>query len=199
MVLRAAFLGVGRFWVWDALMWGSVLGEGDPRVESKNGSDGHDLQQRILCFVSAGWSGCQLGANATCGHGERRRLLSCRRSDGATVSTQLCQRVRMARVGQGNDQAVILFPERLLICPETPSVRGGEVAFGAGSAAVGCFGGEKHPWGVSGWYHSLAQVGGFGVGVAWMGHSDRPCTMAPTKQATREIVPYQKFGIVLSE
>uniref|UniRef100_A0A8C3K8S6 Thrombospondin type 1 domain containing 7B n=1 Tax=Calidris pygmaea TaxID=425635 RepID=A0A8C3K8S6_9CHAR len=42
-----------------------------------------------LCFVSAGWSGCQLGANATCGHGERRRLLSCRRSDGAIVSTKL--------------------------------------------------------------------------------------------------------------
>ncbi|KAF4788175.1 hypothetical protein TURU_163621 [Turdus rufiventris] len=38
-----------------------------------------------------GWSGCQLGANATCGHGERRRLLSCQRSDGATVSMQLCQ------------------------------------------------------------------------------------------------------------
>ncbi|KAJ7407423.1 thrombospondin type-1 domain-containing protein 7B-like protein [Willisornis vidua] len=38
-----------------------------------------------------GWSGCQLGANATCGHGERRRLLSCRRSDGATVSMRLCQ------------------------------------------------------------------------------------------------------------
>lgn len=56
---------------------------------------------RVFCFVSAGWSGCQLGANAACGRGERRRLLSCRRSDGATVSTTLCQRVRMARHGAG--------------------------------------------------------------------------------------------------
>ncbi|XP_015490887.1 thrombospondin type-1 domain-containing protein 7B [Parus major] len=44
-----------------------------------------------------GWSGCQLGANATCGHGERRRLLSCQRSDGATVSMQLCQQLHLEK------------------------------------------------------------------------------------------------------
>ncbi|XP_009998692.1 PREDICTED: thrombospondin type-1 domain-containing protein 7B [Chaetura pelagica] len=47
-----------------------------------------------------GWSGCQLGAQAACGHGERRRLLSCQRSDGATVSTQLCQRLGLEKPAQ---------------------------------------------------------------------------------------------------
>ncbi|NWT41467.1 THS7B protein, partial [Chroicocephalus maculipennis] len=54
-----------------------------------------------------GWSGCQLGANATCGHGERRRLLSCRRSDGATVSTQLCQRLRLEKPVQTSSRCVV--------------------------------------------------------------------------------------------
>ncbi|NWX72371.1 THS7B protein, partial [Alca torda] len=54
-----------------------------------------------------GWSGCQLGANATCGHGERRRLLSCRRSDGATVSTQLCQRLRLEKPAQTSSRCVV--------------------------------------------------------------------------------------------
>ncbi|NXX44406.1 THS7B protein, partial [Tricholaema leucomelas] len=54
-----------------------------------------------------GWSGCQLGANATCGHGERRRLLSCRRSDGAIVSTQLCQRLRLEKPVQLSSRCVV--------------------------------------------------------------------------------------------
>ncbi|NXC13134.1 THS7B protein, partial [Corythaeola cristata] len=54
-----------------------------------------------------GWSGCQLGANATCGHGERRRLLSCRRSDGATVSTQLCQRLHLEKPVQTSSRCVV--------------------------------------------------------------------------------------------
>ncbi|XP_064307109.1 thrombospondin type-1 domain-containing protein 7B isoform X1 [Phalacrocorax carbo] len=54
-----------------------------------------------------GWSGCQLGANATCGHGERRRLLSCRRSDGATVSMQLCQRLRLEKPAQTSSRCVV--------------------------------------------------------------------------------------------
>ncbi|KAM6080415.1 thrombospondin type-1 domain-containing protein 7B isoform 4-T4 [Theristicus caerulescens] len=54
-----------------------------------------------------GWSGCQLGANATCGHGERRRLLSCRRSDGATVSTQLCQRLHLEKPMQTSSRCVV--------------------------------------------------------------------------------------------
>uniref|UniRef100_A0A8C8B6D5 Thrombospondin type-1 domain-containing protein 7A n=1 Tax=Otus sunia TaxID=257818 RepID=A0A8C8B6D5_9STRI len=54
-----------------------------------------------------GWSGCQLGANATCGRGERHRLLSCRRSDGATVSTQLCQRLRLEKPMQTRSRCVV--------------------------------------------------------------------------------------------
>ncbi|XP_074729867.1 thrombospondin type-1 domain-containing protein 7B isoform X2 [Strix uralensis] len=54
-----------------------------------------------------GWSGCQLGANATCGRGERHRLLSCRRSDGATVSTQLCQRLRLEKPVQTRSRCVV--------------------------------------------------------------------------------------------
>ncbi|NXN47599.1 THS7B protein, partial [Rhinoptilus africanus] len=54
-----------------------------------------------------GWSGCQLGANATCGHGERRRLLSCRRSDGATVGTQLCQRLRLEKPLQTSSRCLV--------------------------------------------------------------------------------------------
>ncbi|NXT48186.1 THS7B protein, partial [Pluvianellus socialis] len=54
-----------------------------------------------------GWSGCQLGANATCGHGERRRLLSCQRSDGATVGTQLCQRLRLEQPLQTSSRCVV--------------------------------------------------------------------------------------------
>ncbi|XP_072730524.1 thrombospondin type-1 domain-containing protein 7B isoform X4 [Ciconia boyciana] len=54
-----------------------------------------------------GWSGCQLGANATCGLGERRRLLSCRRSDGATVSLQLCQRLRLEKPVQTRSRCVV--------------------------------------------------------------------------------------------
>ncbi|KAM7097072.1 thrombospondin type-1 domain-containing protein 7B isoform 4-T6 [Ciconia maguari] len=54
-----------------------------------------------------GWSGCQLGANATCGLGERRRLLSCRRSDGATVSMQLCQRLRLEKPVQTRSRCVV--------------------------------------------------------------------------------------------
>ncbi|XP_061210326.1 thrombospondin type-1 domain-containing protein 7B isoform X2 [Neopsephotus bourkii] len=54
-----------------------------------------------------GWSGCQLDANATCGLGERRRLLSCQRSDGATVSTQLCQRLRLEKPVQTSSQCMV--------------------------------------------------------------------------------------------
>ncbi|NWR84339.1 THS7B protein, partial [Furnarius figulus] len=54
-----------------------------------------------------GWSGCQLGANATCGHGERRRLLSCQRSDGATVSMQLCQRLGLEKPVQTSSRCVV--------------------------------------------------------------------------------------------
>ncbi|NXK87861.1 THS7B protein, partial [Formicarius rufipectus] len=54
-----------------------------------------------------GWSGCQLGANATCGHGERRRLLSCWRSDGATVSMQLCQRLRLEKPMPTSSRCVV--------------------------------------------------------------------------------------------
>ncbi|KAM9235501.1 thrombospondin type-1 domain-containing protein 7B [Leptosomus discolor] len=54
-----------------------------------------------------GWSGCQLDANATCGRGERRRLLSCQRSDGATVSTQLCQRLRLEKPVQTSSRCVV--------------------------------------------------------------------------------------------
>ncbi|XP_074001245.1 thrombospondin type-1 domain-containing protein 7B [Numenius arquata] len=54
-----------------------------------------------------GWSGCQLGANATCGHGERRRLLSCRRSDGAIVSTKLCQRLHLEKPVQTSSRCVV--------------------------------------------------------------------------------------------
>ncbi|XP_068051274.1 thrombospondin type-1 domain-containing protein 7B isoform X2 [Anomalospiza imberbis] len=54
-----------------------------------------------------GWSGCQLGANATCGHGERRRLLSCRRSDGATVSMQLCQRLHLEKPVPTSSRCVV--------------------------------------------------------------------------------------------
>ncbi|XP_054033191.1 thrombospondin type-1 domain-containing protein 7B [Dryobates pubescens] len=54
-----------------------------------------------------GWSGCQLGANATCGHGERQRLLSCRRSDGAIVSTQLCQQLRLEKPVQLSSRCVV--------------------------------------------------------------------------------------------
>ncbi|XP_041329117.1 thrombospondin type-1 domain-containing protein 7B [Pyrgilauda ruficollis] len=54
-----------------------------------------------------GWSGCQLGANATCGHGERRRLLSCRRSDGATVSMQLCQQLHLEKPVPTSSRCVV--------------------------------------------------------------------------------------------
>ncbi|XP_014796606.1 PREDICTED: thrombospondin type-1 domain-containing protein 7B isoform X1 [Calidris pugnax] len=54
-----------------------------------------------------GWSGCQLGANATCGHGERRRLLSCQRSDGAIVSTKLCQRLGLEKPVQTSSRCVV--------------------------------------------------------------------------------------------
>uniref|UniRef100_A0A8C4VDA8 Thrombospondin type-1 domain-containing protein 7A n=1 Tax=Falco tinnunculus TaxID=100819 RepID=A0A8C4VDA8_FALTI len=54
-----------------------------------------------------GWSGCQLGANATCGHGERRRLLSCQRSDGATVSMQLCRRLHLEKPVQMSSRCVV--------------------------------------------------------------------------------------------
>ncbi|XP_058277386.1 thrombospondin type-1 domain-containing protein 7B [Hirundo rustica] len=54
-----------------------------------------------------GWSGCQLGANATCGHGERRRLLSCRRSDGATVSMQLCQQLQLEKPVPTSSRCVV--------------------------------------------------------------------------------------------
>ncbi|NXQ22466.1 THS7B protein, partial [Peucedramus taeniatus] len=54
-----------------------------------------------------GWSGCQLGANATCGHGERRRLLSCRRSDGATVSMELCQRLHLEKPVPTSSRCVV--------------------------------------------------------------------------------------------
>ncbi|XP_069717652.1 thrombospondin type-1 domain-containing protein 7B isoform X1 [Phaenicophaeus curvirostris] len=54
-----------------------------------------------------GWSGCQLGANATCGRGERRRLLSCQRSDGATVSMQLCQRLHLEKPVQTSSPCVV--------------------------------------------------------------------------------------------
>ncbi|NXP12520.1 THS7B protein, partial [Thinocorus orbignyianus] len=54
-----------------------------------------------------GWSGCQLDANATCGHGERRRLLSCQRSDGAVVSTKLCQRLRLEKPVQTSSRCVV--------------------------------------------------------------------------------------------
>lgn len=96
------------------------------------------------------------------------------------------------RVGQGNARRLILFlgSRCVLIRAKTLSIDGGEVVSGAGSAAVGCFGQPKHPQGVSGWFHSLTQRGGFGVGVAGMGHSCRPCTMAQSKLASSEIVPY---------
>uniref|UniRef100_A0A8C3TSV4 Thrombospondin type 1 domain containing 7B n=1 Tax=Catharus ustulatus TaxID=91951 RepID=A0A8C3TSV4_CATUS len=54
-----------------------------------------------------GWSGCQLGANATCGHGERRRLLSCQRSDGATVSMQLCQQLHLEKPVPTSSRCVV--------------------------------------------------------------------------------------------
>ncbi|NXO34104.1 THS7B protein, partial [Locustella ochotensis] len=54
-----------------------------------------------------GWSGCQLGANATCGPGERRRLLSCRRSDGATVSMQLCQQLHLEKPVPTSSRCVV--------------------------------------------------------------------------------------------
>ncbi|NWS68862.1 THS7B protein, partial [Crotophaga sulcirostris] len=54
-----------------------------------------------------GWSGCQLAANATCGRGERRRLLSCQRSDGATVSMRLCQQVRLEKPVQTSSRCVV--------------------------------------------------------------------------------------------
>uniref|UniRef100_A0A803WA16 Thrombospondin type-1 domain-containing protein 7A n=1 Tax=Ficedula albicollis TaxID=59894 RepID=A0A803WA16_FICAL len=54
-----------------------------------------------------GWSGCQLGANATCGRGERRRLLSCRRSDGATVSMQLCQQLQLEKPVPTSSRCVV--------------------------------------------------------------------------------------------
>ncbi|NWV59055.1 THS7B protein, partial [Malurus elegans] len=54
-----------------------------------------------------GWSGCQLGANATCGLGERRRLLSCRRSDGATVSMRLCQRLGLEKPVPTSSRCVV--------------------------------------------------------------------------------------------
>ncbi|XP_063257059.1 thrombospondin type-1 domain-containing protein 7B [Prinia subflava] len=54
-----------------------------------------------------GWSGCQLGANASCGHGERRRLLSCQRSDGATVSMQLCQQLQLEKPVPTSSRCVV--------------------------------------------------------------------------------------------
>uniref|UniRef100_A0A8D2MIA5 Thrombospondin type-1 domain-containing protein 7A n=1 Tax=Zonotrichia albicollis TaxID=44394 RepID=A0A8D2MIA5_ZONAL len=66
-----------------------------------------ELQQCTLCIVSAGWSGCQLGANATCGQGERRRLLSCRRSDGATVGMQLCQKLHLEQPVPTSSRCVV--------------------------------------------------------------------------------------------
>uniref|UniRef100_A0A8D2MJ59 Thrombospondin type-1 domain-containing protein 7A n=1 Tax=Zonotrichia albicollis TaxID=44394 RepID=A0A8D2MJ59_ZONAL len=54
-----------------------------------------------------GWSGCQLGANATCGQGERRRLLSCRRSDGATVGMQLCQKLHLEQPVPTSSRCVV--------------------------------------------------------------------------------------------
>lgn len=113
-----------------------------------------DMQQCTLCFVSAGWSGCQLGANATCGHGERRRLLSCRRSDGATVSMQLCQQV--SRAGTHTQGPVLLESWWcLLIHAKTFPINSGKVLYGAGA-----FGKQR---GVSGWCHSLTGTHG-----AWL-------------------------------
>nr|XP_009937046.1 PREDICTED: thrombospondin type-1 domain-containing protein 7B [Opisthocomus hoazin] len=54
-----------------------------------------------------GWSGCQLSANAVCGRGERRRLLSCQRSDGATVSTRLCQRLHLEKPLQTSSRCMV--------------------------------------------------------------------------------------------
>uniref|UniRef100_A0A8C2UC31 Thrombospondin type-1 domain-containing protein 7A n=1 Tax=Coturnix japonica TaxID=93934 RepID=A0A8C2UC31_COTJA len=53
------------------------------------------------------WSTCQLNRNATCGRGVRKRLLSCVRSDGETVSAQHCEQRRLEKPAETSSECVV--------------------------------------------------------------------------------------------
>ncbi|XP_072198495.1 thrombospondin type-1 domain-containing protein 7B [Excalfactoria chinensis] len=53
------------------------------------------------------WSTCQLNGNATCGRGVRKRLLSCVRSDGETVSARHCEQRRLEKPAETSSECVV--------------------------------------------------------------------------------------------
>uniref|UniRef100_A0A669PYP8 Thrombospondin type-1 domain-containing protein 7A n=1 Tax=Phasianus colchicus TaxID=9054 RepID=A0A669PYP8_PHACC len=53
------------------------------------------------------WSTCQLNGNATCGRGVRKRLLSCVRSDGETVSARHCEQRRLEKPVETSSECVV--------------------------------------------------------------------------------------------
>nr|XP_038038274.1 LOW QUALITY PROTEIN: thrombospondin type-1 domain-containing protein 7B [Anas platyrhynchos] len=53
------------------------------------------------------WSTCQLSENATCGQGVRKRLLSCMRSDGRTVSARHCQQRHLEKPVEMSSECLV--------------------------------------------------------------------------------------------